>query len=167
MVKKNYRIKKTISIKQFISEMGENFSEHMKEKLLSLEVRCVLTRKEDNYRLDLKHVEHTQHAFDCDCEDGLSKRQKEYVYGQFIVIEGSLYFSENCTESADIIESPIVSDIYNSLSSDDMVVHEGSNAKKINDSNIDYVIDNILTVCPEVTQQYLDVVKGMISLSRR
>ena len=44
-MKKNYKMKKTISMKMFVSELGENFSDHMKEKLLELDIRCVLTRK--------------------------------------------------------------------------------------------------------------------------
>ena len=63
-MKKNYKMKKTISLKMFIAEFGENFSDHMKKRLLELEVRCVLTRKEDSNKLDLKHVEHTQHEYD-------------------------------------------------------------------------------------------------------
>ncbi|MCY6369336.1 hypothetical protein [Clostridium ganghwense] len=160
-MKRNYKIKKTISIKRFISEFGENFSEHTKKKLLDLEVRCVLTRKEDNYRLDLKHVEHTH--YDCNS----STCQKEYAYGQLVVIDGTLYFSEVCTESTEVMQSPIVSTIYNSLNSEDMVCDSDINSKKIDDDNIDYVIDNILTVCPEVSQKYLDITQGMISRAER
>ncbi|MCY6484167.1 hypothetical protein OW763_07340 [Clostridium aestuarii] len=155
-MKKNYKMKKTISVKRFISDLGEEFSENMKKRLLELEVRCVLTRKEDKCKLDLKHVEHTQY------EDG-SKAPKEYVYGQFIVNEGILYFSDRCTESDKVMQSPIVSDIYASLNNEDMISDEECNAKKIDDSNIDYVIDTILTVCPEVSQKYLDIVKEMTS----
>lgn len=159
-MKKNYKIKKTISVKQFISQLGESFSEHMKNRLLELEVRCVLTRKEDFHRLDLKHVEHTQHS----CN---GSSEKEYVYGQFIVIEEVLYFSEKCADGNEVMEAPIVSTIYNSLSSEGMISDEVSNYKKVDDSNIDYVIDSILTVCPEVSQSYIDIVKEMISHERK
>lgn len=163
IMKRSYNIKRTISVKQFISEFGENFSEHMKKKLLELEVRCVLRRKEETYRLNLKHVEHTQ--YDCNSKDNSKVYQKEYAYCQFITIEGILYFSEKCTESSDVMQAPIVNEIYNALNSEDMVTEEGINAKKIDDSNIDYVIDTILTVCPPVTQGYLDIVEGMTSRS--
>lgn len=166
-MKKNYRIQKTISMKRFISELGEDFSEHMKDRLLELEVRCVLTRKEDNYRLDIKHVEHTKYDCTCDSEHGLTPCKKEYVYGQFIVIEGVLYFSENCTESDGVMQSPIVNTIYSSLSDENMICDEGINEKKVDDSNIDYVIDSILTVCPEVSQRYKDIMKDMLSHAER
>jgi hypothetical protein len=45
MVKKIYNMKRTISVKRFIIELGENFSEHVKKRLLDLEVRCVLTQR--------------------------------------------------------------------------------------------------------------------------
>ena len=138
-------------------------SEHMKKKLLELEVRCVLRRKEETYILNLKHVEHTMH--DCNSKDNSKVYQKEYAYCQFIIIEGILYFSEKCTESSDVMQAPIVSEIYNSLNSKDMITEENINGKKLDDSNIDYVIDTILTVCPPVTQGYLDIVEGMTSRS--
>jgi len=157
MMKKRYNIKKTISVKRFILELGENFSEHMKKRLLELEVRCVLTRKEDDNKLELKHVEHTQHDCNCNPDDDSAKCQKEYSYGQFIVVEGILYFSERCTESPGVMQVPVVNTIYNSLSSEGMFALEDCSAKKIDDSNIDYVIDTILTVCPQVSQSYLDI----------
>lgn len=158
-MRKNYKIKKTISVKQFISELGENFSEHMKERLLDLEIRCVLTRKEEDNKLDLKHVEHTKY----DCPSG--NKPKEYVFGEFIVIEDILYFSEKCLENDDIMVSPITNVIYNSLNSVDMFSDETTEAKKVDDTNIDYIIDNILTVCPEVSQRYLSIVREMTSRS--
>ena len=164
-LKKNYRVKKTISMKQFISEFGENFSPHVKKRLLELEIRCVLTRKEELFKFDLKHVEHTK--YHCISKDGSATLEKEYVYGQLVVLEGILYFSEKCIESADVTHSPIVSSIYSSLSSDHMVVNENMELKKVDDSNIDFVIDTILTVCPEVSQGYLDIVKQMTSLSNK
>ena len=148
-------------MKQFISEFGENFSQHMKKRLLELEIRCVLTRKEDLYRLDLKHVEHTQHNCVTDsCE-------KEYVFGQFVMLEGMLYFSEKCIESDAVMQAPIVTEIYDSLNSDGMILDGEINVKKVDDTNIDYIIDTILSVCPQVSQKYLDIVKQMTSLSTK
>ncbi|MCY6957279.1 hypothetical protein [Clostridium brassicae] len=161
-MKKNYKIKKTISIKQFISEFGESLSKHMKKRLLDLEVRSVLTRKEDNYRLDLKHVEHTQY----NCHSSNSDTcKKEYAYASFVIIDNTLYFSEKCLESDAVMQSPIVSTIYNNLDSENMVCDKDINAKLINDDNIDYIIDTILTVCPEVSQKYIDIVHQMTSLA--
>lgn len=160
----NYRIKKTISMKQFIAEFGENFSEKMKEKLLELEIRCVLTRKENKNILDIKHVEHTQ--YECNVENALDSCKKEYSYGQLIVIDGLLYFSEKCAENNLIMQSSIVDTIYNSLNSEIIFVEPDTNAKKIDDSNIDYVIDTMLTVFPEVSQRYINIVKEMLSHER-
>lgn len=165
ILKKNYRIKKTISMKQFISEFGENFSQHMKKRLLELEIRCVLTRKDDIYRLDLKHVEHIQH--ECVAENNSDTCEKEYVYGQFVSLNGILYFSEKCIESATVMQAPIVTEIYNSLNNDGMILDGDINLKQVDDTNIDYIIDTILTVCPQVSQKYLDIVKQMTSLSTR
>lgn len=164
-MKKNYKMKKTISMKGFIAELGENFTEHMKVRLMELEVRCVLTRKEDEYRLDIKHVEHTM--YDSSKDTGSTTCQKEYAYGQFVVADGVLYFSNQCIESSAVMQSPIVSSIYDSLSSEGMITTDNGNLKKVDDSNIDYLIDSLLTVFPEVTQKYLDIVKDMMSHSRK
>jgi hypothetical protein len=165
-VKKNYNLKKTISMKRFISELGEDFSKLMKKRLLDLEIRCVLTRKEDDeFRLDIKHVEHIK--YDCDLENPSDSNKKEYVYGQLIVVDGELYFSETCTEGNDIMQSPIVSKLYDSLDSQYITFDTGITAKKLDDSNIDYVVDSLLSVCPEVSEYYKNIVKGMLSRSSK
>lgn len=162
-MKKNYKMKRTISVKMFISELGQNFSEHVKKRLLDLEVRCVLTRKDDNYKVDIKHVEHTK--YNCGSENGSSISQKEYAYGKFIVVDELLYFAEKCTENDTSMQSPVVDEIYNSLSSENMILDQDTSAKLVNDSNIDHIIDSILKVCPQVSKKYLEIVKGMISRS--
>lgn len=158
MYKKNYKLKKTISMKQFISEFGENFSDHVKKRLLELEVRCVLTRETDENRLDLKHVEHTKFDSKCDNPNG---SKKEYAYGEFVVIDGLLYFSEKCIENATVMQSPIVSTVYTSLSSDNSMFFGDTALKKVDDTNIDYLIDTMLTVYPEVSQRYIEILKHM------
>lgn len=158
-MRKRYNIKKTISMKQFISEFGDSFSDHMKKRLLDLEVRTVLKRTEDINILDLAHVEHPKY--------NLGKSEKEYLYAQFLVEGGILYFSEKCTENNKALTSPIVKTIYDNLDSKGMISTVDNNAKKVDDSNIDYVIDSILSVCPPVSQQYLDIVKGMIARAEK
>lgn len=155
----NNRRKKRISIKTFIEELGENFSEHMKTRLMELDVRTLLTRKDQYNMFDMKHVEHTKHQV----MDGLKSYEKEYVYGQFVVVEGSLYFSNECIEDDGIIKSHVVDEIYNSLSNDDMICFEGKNLKIVNDKNIDYIADTILKACPQVSQKYISIVKGMLA----
>lgn len=114
-------------MKGFISEFGEIFSEKMKKRLLELEIRTVLTRKEHRNKLDIKHVEHTKYP----CEDLDSKNlEKEYTYGQFVITEGNLYFSDTCVENDKVMQSPIVNTIYNSLDDEDMLIDEDTTAKK-------------------------------------
>ncbi|AJD29852.1 hypothetical protein AAGC94_03675 [Clostridium sporogenes] len=163
-MKKNYNMKKTIAMKGFIAEFGEIFSEKMKKRLLELEIRTVLTRKEHRNKLDIKHVEHTKYP----CEDLDSKNlEKEYAYGQFVITDENLYFSNNCVENEKVMQSPIVNTIYNSLDDEDMLIDEDTTAKKIDDTNIDYVIDTLLTACPEVSQRYLKIVREMLSNEKR
>lgn len=166
MVNRNYRLKKTISMKLFISEFGQTFTEHMKNRLLELEIRCVLTRKDEINKLDIKHVEHTQ--YNCNPENALdlAKKQKEYVYGEFIVIENILYFSRECCENDTIMQSPIVDTIYDSLEGKEITVEEHIVGKKVDDNNIDYIVDTMLTVFPEVSQRYVNMVKEMMSHER-
>lgn len=157
-MRKNYKIKKTISMKQFISEFDKSLSNYMRDKLLDLEVPSVLTRKENKYRLDLKHVEHTKYPYNTKCE-------KEYVYGSFLIDEDTLYFCEKCLEDDSVMESPVVNKIYNNLSRQDMFSADGVNAKKIDDTNIDFVVDSVLAVCPDVSPEYLKIVKQMTALA--
>ncbi|GAA0732566.1 hypothetical protein [Clostridium oceanicum] len=160
-MKKVYKMKRTLSIKSFISQFGKSFSEHMKDRLSDLEVRSVLTRKDVKNQFDLKHVEHIKYD---ETTDSGSSSEKEYSYGQFIVEDEVLYFSEKCLEDKQVKESPIVETIYNNLSGDDMISLEEPFeccAKKVDDSNIDYIVDTILTVFPDVSQKYLDIVKDM------
>ncbi len=159
-MKNHYKMKKTISFKQFIAEFGEGFSKHMKQRLLELGTRCILTRKENSYILDLKHVEHTK--YDSRGNVGNSKNQKEYAYGQFVMNEGTLFFSKCCIENDDVMQISAVNDIYNSLRNDAMYMDEGINAKRIDDSNIDFVVDNILEVCPEVSAEHLAILSKYI-----
>lgn len=147
----------------FIKEFGEDFSEHVKEKLMELESRYFLTRKEIPYRFDLKHVEHLQYDCAFDEKNPSAPSSKEYAYGQFAVLEGKFYFSKSCLENNEIMQAPSVSTIYNALDSEGIVFDEGRNLKILNDNNIDYVVESILSSCPEVSQSYLDIVKGMIS----
>ena len=153
-MKRNYRMKKTISVKQFISEFGESLSKHMKKRILDLWPRCVLTRDEDRCILDLKHVEHTMY----DCNEDTKECQKEYAFGQFIIDEDTLYFSENCVENDTVMQIPMVDTIYDSLRNEDMFFGEENRAKKIDDSNIDFVIDNILKVCLPMSQEHLKII---------
>lgn len=165
-MKRIYNYKKTISMKQFIAEFGENFSENMKAKLMELEIRCVLTRKEDMNKFDLKHVEHLLYDFESTSEEGVTTHKKEYVYGQLLVVDGILYFSKSCTENDKTIASPIVGTIFENLKDEDSIQDADNYAKKIDDSNINYVIDTILTVCPQVSQEYIKIMKDIFSRTK-
>lgn len=156
-MKKNYRMKKTISMKMFIAEFGEFFSEHMKKRLMELDIRSVLTRKEISNVLDLKHVEHTKHKCHCNPEDPAEITEREYVYGQFLVLNGSLYFSKSCLENDKVVQSPVADEIFNNLSSETAVSETGVIGKKIDDDNIDYLIDTLLTVFPQVSKEYVSI----------
>lgn len=159
-MKKNYRIRKTLSIKRLISELGQDFSEHIKERLLDLEVRCVLTRKDSQYLFDIKHVEHTKYPCDEDSN-------KEYTYGKFIVIDKDLYFSNNCIEDETVMRSSIVDKIYNDLDTEIVTLDENICSKKITDSNIDFIIDSILSVCPDVSTRYREIMKDVLTRAER
>ncbi|MGB7606390.1 MAG: hypothetical protein WBL93_13045 [Lutisporaceae bacterium] len=167
MMKRNYNMKKTISIKQFITEFGQGFSKHMKQRLLELGTRLILTRRELSYILDLKHVEHLK--YDCHNNSGKkdSECKKEYTYGQFVVNEGSLYFSENCLENNDIMQISIVKDIYSSLTTEENTFEDELKAKLIDDNNIDYVADKILEVCPEVSAEHMAIIAKYCTVESR
>lgn len=159
MPRPGYKVKSAVSLKQFIAEFGGEFSEPMKEKLMELESRSFLTRKDINNRFDIKHVEHIQFLSSND------SKPKEYAYGQFEVNDGVLYFSENCLESAEVMQSPKVTSIYSALKSDNTMFNNGRNLKKVDENNVHFIVDSILETCPEVSQGYLDIIKGMSARS--
>lgn len=155
-MKKPYRMKKTVSMRQFLAEFGGDYSKHVKQRLLELGARCVLTRKDESYIFDIKHVEHTK--YNCDTGEDTTASSKEYAFGQLIAHEGMLYFSENCLNNDDIMQVPTVSSIYNALNSEELILEGDIKGKKVDDENIDYVIDTILTVCPEVSPEHLAII---------
>lgn len=155
-MKKNYKLKKTISMRQFVSEFGENLSTKMKKRLLELGPRCILNRKEDTNVLDLKHMEHTKH--DNSCNEGHELQKKEYIYAQFIMKDGAMYFSEKCATGTDAMEAPCVKTIFDTIDGEVIMTEEGINAKRIDDSNIDFVVSNILNICPEVSAEHMAII---------
>lgn len=155
-MKKVYKMKKTVSVKQFIAELRGEFSGHIRQRLLELGERCVLTRRDESYILDLRHIEHTK--YDCSPKEGTVANQKEYAFGQFIAYENQLYFSKCCLENEDIMQSEIVSSIYDSLEGGELELEENIRGKLINDDNIDYITDGILTVCPEMSPEHLAII---------
>lgn len=162
----NNRRKSSISINTFISEFGENFSDHMKEKLMGLESRCFLSRKDVDYRLDIRHVEHIKYESPLDSGKREPSKKKEYVYGQLAVIDNKLYFSESCRENDEVMRSPEVSGIYEAIDNENMIADKkDGDLKKLDDNNIDYVTDRILSICPQTSQAYQNIVQGMISRS--
>lgn len=155
-MKKIYRVKKTVSVKQFIAELGGELSGHIRKRLLELGERCVLTRREESYILDLRHIEHTK--YDCGSKEGTESNQKEYAFGQFIVYEDRLYFSKFCLENEDIMQSEIVDSIYDFLEGEELELEGNVRGKLITDNNIDYIADKILTVCPEISPEHLAII---------
>lgn len=155
-MQRNYNMKKTISIKKFIVESGETFSDAIKNRLSDLEIRSVLTRRDYKNVLDIKHVEHLQYP--CSCEDNSDSDTKEYSYGEFFTVEDALYYSNNYLQGPTVTKAPIVDTIYNNLSDENSIVFEGIEGKQLNDDNIDYVIDTILSNCPDVSQSYKDTI---------
>jgi len=61
-------------------------------------------------------------------------------------------------EDDNIMQVPIVSSIYNSLSSEELTLEGDIKGKKVDDENVDYVIDSILTVCPEVSPEHMAII---------
>lgn len=163
MMKKNYKMKRTISMKQFVVEFGEGLSKHMKQRLLELGERCILNRRDESHILDLRHVEHLKYECCCDSEDGAAPK-KEYAYGQLVVKEGKLYLSQNCIENDDIMQSPVVGEIYSTISSPEEQLEEDIVGKLIDESSIDFVIDTILNVCPKVSAEHMAIIAKYVTV---
>jgi len=166
MMKKNYKMKRTISMKQFIIEFGEGLSKHMKQRLLELGERCILNRRDESHILDLRHVEHIKYECSCSSEDEEAIVKKEYAFGQFVVQEGLLYFSQSSVENDDIMQNATIKGIYDSLDNEEIEIDE-IKVKAIDDSNIDFIIDSILKVCPVVSAEHMAIIAKYILIDSR
>lgn len=162
MFKKNYKMKRTISVKQFVVDFSDSLTKHMKQRLLELGERCILNRRDESHILDLRHVEHLK--YECSSAEGEAGCKKEYAYGQLIVKDGNLYFSQCCVENADIMQSIVVSEIYSEISSPEVEIEKDIVGKLIDDSNIDYVIDRILDVCPKVSPEHMAIIAKYVNV---
>ena len=96
---------------------------------MELESRSFLTRKEIRNRFDLKHVEHIEYECSCDSKEAEHAGKKEYSYGQFEVIENTLYFSETCLESNQVMQSPMVGTIYHFLNDKGTIFNDGRSSQ--------------------------------------
>jgi hypothetical protein len=166
MMKKNYKMKRTISMKQFIIEFGEGLSKHMKQRLLELGERCILNRRDESHILDLRHVEHIKYECSCSSEDESSISMKEYAFGQFVVQEGLLYFSQSSVENEDIMQNSTIKGIYDALDKEEVEIDE-IKVKAVDDSNIDFIIDGILNVCPPVSAEHMAIIAKYILIDSR
>lgn len=164
MVKKNYKMKKTISMKQFITELGVEFSSPVKERLLELGERCLLNRRDDTHILDLRHIEHLKYECSGSEEEKNNTASKEYAYGQLIVKDGVLHFSRSCIENDTIMQIPLVEEIYDCLKEEEVLVDDHISAKRLDETNIDYVIDRILGVCPAVSPEHMAIIAKYSSM---
>ena len=166
MMKKNYKMKRTISMKQFIIEFGEGLSKHTKQRLLELGERCILNRRDESHILDLRHVEHIKYECSCSSEGEESTCKKEYAFGQFVVQEGLMYFSQSSVENDDIMQNSTIQGIYDALKTEEIEIDE-IKVKAIDDTNIDFIIDSILKVCPIVSAQHMAIIAKYILIDSR
>ena len=156
MIKK-HNMKKTISIAMFISEFGDAFTSHMKLKLLEIGKSCVLIRRETGYSFDLKHVEHKKEQIEN--SDGTSNlKLREYTYGQLLVHEEILYFSMGHKNGEDEVQFPTISEIYGDLNVPVEFLEDDIEAKRIEDSNVDYLVDHLNAIYPELSPEYLKII---------
>lgn len=166
MMKKNYKMKRTISIKQFVIEFGDGLSKHMKQRLLELGERCILNRRDESHILDLRHIEHLKYECSCSSEDESPASMKEYAFGQFVVQEGLVYFSQSSVENDDIVQNSTIKGIYDALDTEEIEIDE-IKVKAVNDSNIDFIIDNILKVCPPVSAEHMAIIAKYVLIDSR
>ncbi|MHC1719657.1 MAG: hypothetical protein AB9844_03015 [Clostridiaceae bacterium] len=156
--RRNYT--KTISMKKFISEFGLFFSGHMTEKLMNLELRTVLTRAENINVFIIKHVEHTKYPCLRNTDNVL---EKEFVFGQLVVIEDSLYFTKDFEVSESCMKCDSIDEVYNSLGKIEHILSTGEKVKKVDDGNIDAFVAGLINCIPEVSDRYLQILKKMTS----
>jgi len=152
-----YNVAKTISMKKFITEFGGSFTPLIKENLLKLEMRSVLTRVENMNVLNIKHVEHLKHT----STQGSGHSEKEYIFGQLVSLEGNLYFSNSFSENEKSEKSKCVDAVYDSIDRPEQLLDSGNSVKILDDENIVLFIDGLLNCIPDVSERYLKILKEM------
>lgn len=153
---------KTISMKKFISEVGKDFTPLVKENLLKLELRCVLTRVDHINVLNIKHVEHSKHT----STDTTGTSEKEFIFGQLITIEGNLYFSNTCNENEKSEKCDCIDSVFDSIERTELLLDSGAKIKIIDDENVAQFIASMLGCIPDVSERYLKILKEMTSYEK-
>ena len=69
-------------------------------------------------------------------------------------------------ENESIVQIKNVNDIYDALNSEEAVIDE-INVKRIDDSNIDFVIDSILRVCPAMSEEHMAIIAKYLTADSR
>jgi hypothetical protein len=157
-----YNFAKTISMKKFISEFGGAYSPLIKESLLKLEMRCVLTRNENLNVLNIKHVEHSKHT----SADASDTSEKEYIFGQLISLEGKLYFSKFCDANEKSEKCECIDAIYDAIDRPELLLDSESTVKIIDDGNVDQFVNSMLKCIPDVSERYKKILKEMTSYEK-
>ncbi|MBP1744992.1 MAG: hypothetical protein H6Q58_1970 [Firmicutes bacterium] len=152
-----YNFAKTISMKKFIAEFGGSYTPLIKENLLKLELRSVLTRVENMNVLNIKHVEHAKHT----STDVSGTSEKEYIFGQLVSLEGKLYFSTACSENEKSEKCHCIDAVYDSIDRPEQLLDSGTSVKAIDDENVEQFIGGMLNCIPDVSERYLKILKEM------
>lgn len=153
---------KTISMKKFISEFGKDFTPLIKENLLKLELRCVLTRVDNINVLNIKHVEHSKHS----STDNTGTSEKEFIFGQLITLEGNLYFSSTCNENEKSEKCNCIDSVFDSIERTELMLDSGAKIKIIDDEDVAQFITGMLGCIPDVSERYLKILKEMTSYEK-
>jgi len=157
-----YNFAKTISMKKFISEFGGTYSPLVKQSLLKLEMRCVLTRNESLNVLNIKHVEHSKHT----STDASDTSEKEYIFGQLISLEGNLYFSKFCDANEKSEKCECIDAVYDTIDRPELLLDSESTVKIIDDGNVDQFVSAMLKCIPDVSERYKKILKEMTSYEK-
>jgi hypothetical protein len=149
-------------MKKFISEFGGSYSALIKESLLKLEMRCVLTRNENLNVLNIKHVEHSKHT----CSNASDTSEKEYIFGQLISLEGKLYFSKFCDSNEKAEKCDCIDAVYDTIDRPELLLDSESTVKILDDENVDQFVTAMLKCIPDVSERYKKILKEMTSYEK-
>lgn len=136
-----------LSIREFMDkfEMDDSVANELKR----LDGHIVLSSGEYDYRFNLLDPRHSKHEAlikKKNIGDGLKFYNKEWAFGHLIYHNGAVFFSETPTVNRDVEKHRIAKHIYDNLRTDEIFDNDRW-AKRIDPSNVKFVVDQLLALC--------------------
>lgn len=164
------------TMNNLITKFKPNISPRVKEKLLELDKKGILQKEGSDNKLYIhsKDARMKLNPPDSGCDS-----MHEFVYGHIMFIKQCVCLSGRCSLNLEVLDHPGYSQIYklidnklsmnmskleskkekNNYKKDFYIKDSDRFAIKINDENVDEIIDSINALLPELSEDYLKMIR--------